>query len=159
MDASAPILDRWQRPLGNLRVSVTDRCNLRCGYCMPEQDYKWLPRADILTFEEIDALVGVFCSLGVERVRLTGGEPLIRKDLPKLVALLARRSELRDLAMTTNGLMLAEQVTPERLLTKYELADRLRVSHFSVAKLTAAEHQDLFPRAIQNHSFDQTPFL
>jgi len=92
----------------NLRISVTDRCNLRCGYCMPEKDYTWLPREDILTFEEIGGLVKVFASLGVDRVRLTGGEPLLRKDLPALVSMLARQPGIRDLAMTTNGLLLPE---------------------------------------------------
>ena len=76
------ILDRHQRPLRNLRLSVTDRCNLRCSYCMPEPDYVWLPREDILHFEEIETLVDVFTTLGVDKVRLTGGEPLLRRDLP-----------------------------------------------------------------------------
>ena len=79
------ILDTLERPLANLRLSVTDRCNLRCQYCMPEQDYVWLPREDILQFEEIDRLVDVFLDLGVRKVRLTGGEPLLRKDVPVLV--------------------------------------------------------------------------
>jgi len=103
-----PILDTFRRPLGNLRLSVTDRCNLRCAYCMPEQDYAWLPREDILHFEEITRLVGVFANLGVDRVRLTGGEPLVRRDLPELVAMLAANGRIRDLAMTTNGVLLAE---------------------------------------------------
>jgi cyclic pyranopterin phosphate synthase len=100
--------DRFGRPLGNLRLSVTDRCNLRCAYCMPERDYVWLPRADILHFEEIGRLADVFGSLGVDRIRLTGGEPLIRHDLPTLVRLLADKPWLRDLAMTTNGVLLEE---------------------------------------------------
>ncbi len=81
------VLDRLGRPLSSLRLSVTDRCNLRCGYCMPEQDYVWLPRADILTFEEIDTLVDVFTGVGVGRVRITGGEPLLRRNLPDLIPL------------------------------------------------------------------------
>lgn len=104
-----PILDRRGRPLGSLRVSVTDRCNLRCEYCMPEPDYVWLPRTDILAFEEIAALADVFTGLGVDRVRLTGGEPLLRADLPDLIRMLAARPAIRDLALTTNGLLLAEQ--------------------------------------------------
>ena len=103
------VLDTYGRPLANLRISVTDRCNLRCVYCMPEEEYRWLPRADLLSFEEIGRLVGAFCSLGVERLRLTGGEPLLRRDLHRLVALLACEEELRDVALTTNGLRLAEQ--------------------------------------------------
>lgn len=101
------ILDALERPLGNLRLSVTDRCNLRCQYCMPEADYVWLPRQDILHFEEIDRVVDAFVALGVERVRLTGGEPLLRKDLPVLIEQLARKPAIRDLAMTTNGVLLA----------------------------------------------------
>jgi cyclic pyranopterin phosphate synthase len=101
------ILDTQQRPLANLRLSVTDRCNLRCQYCMPEQDYVWLPREDILQFEEIDRVVDVFLDLGVRKVRLTGGEPLLRKDVSRLVEQLARKSRIDDLAMTTNGVLLA----------------------------------------------------
>jgi cyclic pyranopterin phosphate synthase len=102
-------LDVLGRPLGNLRISITDRCNLRCAYCMPEKDYAWLPREDILHFEEIGRLARVFAGLGVDRVRLTGGEPLVRRNVPDLVAILARDPRLRDLAMTTNGVLLAEQ--------------------------------------------------
>src|SRR3989454_1662756 len=103
------IPDRLDRPLGSLRVSVTDRCNLRCRYCMPEKEYVWLPKQSILTFEEITRLVRVFASLRVEKVRLTGGEPLLRHDLPALTAMVARIDGVRDLAMTTNGLLLAKQ--------------------------------------------------
>src|SRR6266849_4385417 len=103
------ITDAFERPLRNLRISVTDRCNLRCHYCMPEEEYAWLPREDLLTFEEISTLVDVFATLGVEKVRLTGGEPLLRRDLPTLVHLLARNPRLQDLALTTNGVLLAEQ--------------------------------------------------
>jgi cyclic pyranopterin phosphate synthase len=102
------VRDTLRRPLGSLRVSVTDRCNLRCRYCMPEQDYVWLPKESILTFEEITRLVRVFASLGAGKVRLTGGEPLLRHDLPTLVSMLSAL-ELSDLAMTTNGLLLAKQ--------------------------------------------------
>jgi cyclic pyranopterin phosphate synthase len=102
------LLDQFKRPLRNLRLSVTDRCNLRCSYCMPEPEYVWLPREDILQFEEIERLVDVFLDLGVDKVRLTGGEPLLRRDLPALVARLASRPRIRDLAMTTNGVLLAD---------------------------------------------------
>ena len=103
------VTDRLDRPLRNLRLSVTDRCNLRCQYCMPEEDYVWLHRDHILTFEEISTLVDVFLSLGVDKVRLTGGEPLLRKDLPLLVHMLASKPQLNDLALTTNGVLLADQ--------------------------------------------------
>ena len=102
------ITDTWGRPLGNLRLSVTDRCNLRCQYCMPERDYVWLPRKDILDFEEVSVLVDVFADLGVDRVRLTGGEPLVRRDLTELVRMIADKPAIRDIAMTTNGVLLAE---------------------------------------------------
>jgi cyclic pyranopterin phosphate synthase len=105
------ILDSHDRPLRNLRLSVTDRCNLRCSYCMPEAEYVWLPREDILQFEEIERLVDLFTGLGVDKVRLTGGEPLLRRDLPDLVRRLAQRPAVRDLAMTTNGVLLAAQAS------------------------------------------------
>ena len=103
------IADRFNRPLRSLRISVTDRCNLRCQYCMPEPDYAWLPRESLLDFEEIAAITDAFVSLGTDRVRITGGEPLLRRDLATLVALLAERPGIRDLALTTNGVLLAGQ--------------------------------------------------
>src|SRR5436190_23500325 len=103
-----PLVDTFGRPLRNLRLSVTDRCNLRCAYCMPEKDYVWLPREDVLRFEEISTLVDVFVSLGANKLRRTGGEPLLRRDLPALVGMLAAKPGLVDLALTTNGVLLAE---------------------------------------------------
>src|SRR2546426_3760861 len=87
------VSDIFGRPLRSLRLSVTDRCNLRCKYCMPEEEYTWLPRETILSFEEFDALAGIFTELGVDKVRLTGGEPLLRKDLPVLIRMLRRSEE------------------------------------------------------------------
>ena len=101
--------DLLGRPLRNLRLSVTDRCNLRCEYCMPEEDYVWLPREDVLHFEETSALVDTFLALGVDKIRLTGGEPLLRRDLPALVRMIAGKPGLNDLALTTNGVLLAGQ--------------------------------------------------
>jgi len=101
------LADRLGRPLADLRLSVTDRCNLRCSYCMPEEEYRWLPRADILRFEELVVLVQAFVECGVEDVRLTGGEPLLRKDLPRLVGMLRGVRGLRELSMTTNGILYA----------------------------------------------------
>jgi cyclic pyranopterin phosphate synthase len=106
MIVAMALADVHGRPLRNLRLSVTDRCNLRCQYCMPEEDYLWLPREDILHFEEIEVLVDLFLDLGIDKVRLTGGEPLLRRDVTDLVARLARRNRIRDLAMTTNGVLL-----------------------------------------------------
>ena len=104
----ALVRDRLGRPLRNLRLSVTDRCNLRCAYCMPEEEYVWLRRQDILSLEEMSALVDVFADLGVDKVRLTGGEPLLRKGVERLIEMIAARPAIRDLAMTTNGLLLGE---------------------------------------------------
>src|SRR5688500_517084 len=101
------VADTFGRPLRSLRISVTDRCNMRCRYCMPEAEYVWLPRESILTYEEIARLTGVFTRPGVTKVRLTGGEPLLRHDLPTLVRLLNENSSLSDLAMTTSGIRLA----------------------------------------------------
>lgn len=107
-------LDTLGRPLRSLRISVTDRCNMRCRYCMPEAEYVWLPKASILTFEEIDRLVGVFTGLGVDKIRITGGEPLLRHDLAALVAMLGGRAALHDLALTTNGILLGQQAAALR---------------------------------------------
>src|SRR5260370_27069829 len=109
VSTSGALADQFGRPLRSLRVSVTDRCNLRCNYCMPEENYVWLPRQELLTFEEIARMVEVFTSLGVHDVRLTGGEPLLRRDLPQLVKMLAANPRIRDLALTTNGVLFAEQ--------------------------------------------------
>src|SRR6185369_10132282 len=105
-----PMKDLLGRPLRNLRLSVTDRCNLRCEYCMPEDDYVWLPRQDVLHFEETSTLVDVFLSLGVDKIRLTGGEPLLRRDVAALVRMIAAKPGLADLALTTNGVLLADQI-------------------------------------------------
>ncbi len=84
-----PLEDGWGRAIRSVRVSVTDRCNFRCRYCMPAEGLPWLPRPEMLTFEEIERLVAVLAAMGVNEVRLTGGEPLVRRDLPKLVRALA----------------------------------------------------------------------
>jgi cyclic pyranopterin phosphate synthase len=105
-------VDRLQRPLRDLRISVTDRCNFRCTYCMPKEvygsSYRFLPRAELLTFEEIERLARIFASLGVEKIRLTGGEPLLRREIEVLVGMLARIPGL-DLTMTTNGSLLPQK--------------------------------------------------
>src|SRR5215212_524006 len=101
-----PLFDGHGRQIGDLRVSVTDRCNFRCQYCMPAEGLPWLERSEILTFEEVERLVGLFVSMGVGDVRLTGGEPLVRRDFPRLVEMLAKLDGLRDLSVTTNGYLL-----------------------------------------------------
>ena len=123
------LLDTFDRPLRNLRLSVTDRCNLRCSYCMPELEYVWLPREDLLHFEEIERLVDVFIELGVDKVRLTGGEPLLRRDVTTLVAKLAGRPRIRDLAMTTNGVLLAQHARALRDAGLHRLTVSLDTLH------------------------------
>src|SRR6516164_4465801 len=102
------LIDTYGRVHNNLRISVTDRCNLRCTYCMPE-DVVFMDRAELLTFEEITHFVRVAAPLGIDKVRLTGGEPLMRRDLPRLVAMLAEVPGIKDIGLTTNGLLLAHQ--------------------------------------------------
>lgn len=101
--------DLFGRLLTSLRLSVTDRCNLRCAYCMPGESYTWLPRRDLLSFDEIERLVDIFCGLGTRRIRLTGGEPLLRPELPQLVSRLVARPLVQDLGLTTNGVLLSDQ--------------------------------------------------
>src|SRR5215831_19392658 len=93
----------------DLRISVTDRCNFRCTYCMPFDEYTWIERNQVLSFEEIDRLTGIFVGLGVQKVRLTGGEPLVRRDLDKLILALNAHYATLDLSLTTNGALLADQ--------------------------------------------------
>src|SRR5207249_11651981 len=107
-----PLRDSWGREIKSVRVSVTDKCNFRCTYCMPAEGLPWLGREEILTFEEIARLVGVLARLGVDEVRLTGGEPLVRRDLPLLVEMLAQTEGVRDLSLTTNGILLGRLAGP-----------------------------------------------
>jgi cyclic pyranopterin phosphate synthase len=108
------LIDRLGRPFASLRISVTDRCNLRCRYCMPEDEYVWLPRTSILSYEEIERLVRVCAGVGVSKIRLTGGEPLLRQDLAGLVRRLAPVPGITDLALTTNGLLLGRHASALR---------------------------------------------
>ena len=123
------LLDRFRRPLRSLRLSVTDRCNLRCQYCMPEPDYVWLPRESVLTFEEMCALVDAFTPLGVDRIRITGGEPLLRRDLPVLIESLSVRPGITDLALTTNGILLGAQAGALRSAGLHRLTVSLDTLH------------------------------
>src|SRR5579864_5962175 len=152
--------DTLGRPLANLRLSVTDRCNLRCQYCMPLENYTWLPREELLTFEEIGALVEVFTSLGVSRIRLTGGEPLLRRDLPTLIGMLAANSGVKDLALTTNGTLLTEQAASLRAAGLGRLTislDTLQPERFR-ALVKQDMHADVLAgiRAAQNAGFRGT---
>lgn len=141
------VRDGWGRLLRNLRISVTDRCNLRCAYCMPEEEYAWLPRDEILHFEEIERLVDVFLGLGVDKVRLTGGEPLLRRDLPALIRLLAGKPAIRDLAITTNGVLLAPVAAALREAGLHRVTvslDTLRPDRF-----LALTRRDTHPRVLE----------
>ena len=100
------LIDSFGRLHNNLRISVTDRCNIRCVYCMPEQ-VEFLPRAALLSFEEIERFVRIAVTLGIDKIRLTGGEPLVRRDIPALVEKLAAIPGLKDIGLTTNGILLA----------------------------------------------------
>ena len=104
-----PLLDPKQRPLRSLRLSVTDRCNLRCDYCMPEEHYSWLPKSNILTFEELLEVVELFVSVGVSNYRITGGEPLLRRNLPHFIEQLHHTPGVQTIALTTNGVLLPNQ--------------------------------------------------
>ncbi|MFI5266066.1 MAG: GTP 3',8-cyclase MoaA [Chloroflexota bacterium] len=110
------ILDKLQRPLHDLRISVTDRCNFRCVYCMPKEvfgkDFQFLQPRELLTFEEMARLASIFISLGAEKLRITGGEPLVRREIEKLIGMLASLSGLKDLTLTTNGALLARKAQP-----------------------------------------------
>ena len=110
MNATAPpLVDGFGRLHDNLRISVTDRCNIRCTYCMPENGVQFMDRAEILSFEEIERFARIGAGLGVSKLRVTGGEPLVRKDLPALIRKLSAIEGIRDVALTTNGVLLAEQ--------------------------------------------------
>jgi GTP 3',8-cyclase len=104
-----PLVDGWGREMRSVRISVTDKCNFRCTYCMPAEGLEWLRRDEILTFEEIARLTSILAALGIREVRLTGGEPLVRRDVPELVRMLARIPGVDDLSLTTNGILLRKQ--------------------------------------------------
>lgn len=139
--------DTFGRLHDNLRISVTDRCNIRCYYCMPERDPEFVPRAEILTFEEIERFVRIAVTLGITKVRLTGGEPLLRKDLPELVRRIAAIPGIRDMALTTNGVLLDEMAEPlyraglRRLNVHLDTLDRERF-----ARIT---RRDVFDRVLR----------
>ncbi|HXF41681.1 MAG TPA: GTP 3',8-cyclase MoaA [Blastocatellia bacterium] len=104
------LTDAYNRPVKDLRISVTDRCNFRCTYCMPLDEYVWIDRREILTFEEISRIARLFTGLGVEKIRITGGEPLVRKDLHSLIRMLSSLEGVDDLCLTTNASLLTEQI-------------------------------------------------
>ena len=130
-----PLRDSWGREIKSLRVSVTDKCNFRCRYCMPAEGLEWLERDELLSFEEIERLVRVLARMGVDEIRLTGGEPLVRRDLPTLVGMLAATPGVRDLSLTTNGVLLDRFAAP---LVEAGLR-RLNVSLDSLSHVRFAE--------------------
>jgi cyclic pyranopterin phosphate synthase len=145
-----PLRDSWGREIKSVRVSVTDKCNFRCTYCMPAEGLQWLGREEILSFEEIARLVGVLARLGVDEVRLTGGEPLVRRDVPVLVEMLARIEGVRDLSLTTNGVLLDRLAEP---LVKAGLR-RINVSldslsHVRFAEITRRDALDAVLRGLE----------
>jgi cyclic pyranopterin phosphate synthase len=136
--------DRFGRPLRSLRLSVTDRCNLRCKYCMPEDDYAWLPRETILTFEEMARLTEIFTDIGVDKVRLTGGEPLLRRDLPRFVRMLTQNRRITDIALTTNGVLMADQAADLYYAGLHRVTvslDTLRADRFRALTKRDLHHQ------------------
>jgi cyclic pyranopterin phosphate synthase len=138
-----PLRDSWEREIHSVRVSVTDKCNFRCRYCMPAEGLEWLPRDEVLSYEEIARLVRVLAAMGVDEVRLTGGEPLVRRDLPVLVSLLSETPGVRDLSLTTNGVLLDRFAGPlvEAGLTRLNVSlDSL--SHVRFAEITRRDALD-----------------
>ena len=135
--AEAPLIDAFARLHDNLRISVTDRCNIRCFYCMPEDGVKFMPREQILSFEEIARFARVAVSLGVRKLRITGGEPLVRKDLPVLIEKLTAIPGVDDIALTTNAVLLADQAEDlyraglRRLNVHLDTLDRARFAHIT----------------------------
>jgi GTP 3',8-cyclase len=145
-----PLVDGWGREIRSLRISVTDKCNFRCTYCMPAEGLEWLRRDEILTFEEISRLARVFAEMGVDEVRLTGGEPLVRRDLPVLVTQLAAIPGIRDLSLTTNGVLLdrlAEPLVAAGLRRLNVSLDSL--SHVRFAQITRRDALDAVLRGLE----------
>jgi len=145
-----PLVDSWGRAIASLRVSVTDKCNFRCTYCMPADGLEWLPKHEVLRFEEIEQLVRVLARMGVREVRLTGGEPLVRRDLPELVRMLAVVPGVEDLSLTTNGILLDRLAGPlvEAGLRRINVSlDSL--SHVRFAELTRRDALDQVLRGLE----------
>jgi cyclic pyranopterin phosphate synthase len=136
----SPLKDSFGRIVNNLRISVTDRCNFRCRYCMPEEGMQWMAKGELLTFEEITRLTKIFAALGVSKIRLTGGEPLMRKDLHVLVDLVSSVPGIKDLAMTTNGFFLADQA--EALIASGLSRINVSLDSLDPAKFTAITRRD-----------------
>ena len=146
------LTDGWGREIKSVRVSVTDKCNFRCRYCMPAEGLEWLGRDELLTFEELSRVVSVLAEMGVEEVRLTGGEPLARRDLPDLVSMLSRIPGVTDLSLTTNGVLLDRFAGPlvDAGLRRLNVSlDSL--SHVRFAEITRRSPGWRLPRHIRSY--------
>jgi cyclic pyranopterin phosphate synthase len=150
--------DLYGRAVKDLRISVTDRCNFRCTYCMPLDEYEWIDKKEILTFEEIARLARLFVRLGVDKIRLTGGEPLVRRNIERLVAELSQLDGLKDLCLTTNGSLLAERATAlksaglRRLNVSIDTLDAEKFKRMTKRGDLSKVLEGLF--AAKNHGFD-----
>jgi GTP 3',8-cyclase len=142
----APLVDGHGRLITDLRVSVTDRCNFRCQYCMPAEGLPWLERSEVLTFEEIARLVGLLSELGVRAVRLTGGEPLVRRDLPRLVEMLRAVEGVEDLSITTNGYLLERDA--EALVRAGVMRFNVSIDSLQRDRFYALTRRDALPRVL-----------
>lgn len=141
------LVDTFHRVHDNLRISVTDRCNIRCFYCMPEDGVRFQPRQEILSFEEITRFVRIAAGLGITKLRLTGGEPLVRKDLPQLVEMLGSVPGIRDIALTTNAVLLKEMARPLRRAGLHRL--NIHLDTLSPAKFQQITRRDDFARVME----------
>jgi cyclic pyranopterin phosphate synthase len=143
---SSPLIDRFGRQHTSLRISVTDRCNIRCFYCMPETNVVFQPREQLLSFEEIVRVTQVACQLGIRKVRITGGEPLVRQELPELIRMLSQLEALEEIALTTNGVLLADQA----MLLKEAGVQRINISLDTLNEATFQRlaRRDELPRVL-----------
>jgi cyclic pyranopterin phosphate synthase len=145
-----PLVDSWGREIRSVRVSVTDKCNFRCTYCMPAEGLEWLPKNEVLSFEEIARLVRILAGMGVAEVRLTGGEPLVRRDLPTLVGMLAETPGVEDLSLTTNGVLLERFAAPLVAAGLRRINVSLdSLSHVRFAELTRRDALDQVLRGLE----------
>src|SRR4051795_6623766 len=143
----APLFDGHGRAIRDLRVSVTDRCNFRCQYCMPAEGLPWLERSEVLSFEELERLVGLLATMGVAAVRLTGGEPLVRRDFPRLAGMLAALPGIEDLALTTNGFLLERDA--ETLVQAGVTRFNVSVDSLQRDRFFAMTPRDALPRCLR----------
>ena len=143
---NSPLIDRFGRPHTSLRISVTDRCNIRCFYCMPETNVVFQPREQLLSFEEIVQFTRIACQLGIRKVRITGGEPLVRQELPELIKRLSNLDGLDEIALTTNGILLADQAIPLKDAGLHRI--NISLDTLSESKFQQLARRDELPRVL-----------